>query len=88
MARQFQDRVAIVGFAGRDDLEPMREFVDRHSLGFLPHAVDADGSLWAAFGVRGQPAWVFIGADGTREVLYGALTEDELTARLEALEAA
>lgn len=88
MARQFQDRVAIIGFAGRDDLEPMRAFVDRYDFGFVPHAVDADGSLWSAFGVRGQPAWVFVGADGTTEVAYGALSDSELTRRLEALEAA
>lgn len=80
--------MAIIGFAGRDDLEPMREFVDRYDLGVVPHAVDADGSLWSAFGVRGQPAWVFVGADGTTEVAYGALSESELTRRLEALEAA
>ncbi|MFO7591767.1 MAG: hypothetical protein R6X23_12885 [Acidimicrobiia bacterium] len=88
MARQFQDRVAIIGFAGRDDLEPMRAFVDRYDFGFVPHAVDADGSLWSAFGVRGQPAWVFVGADGSREVVYGAVTEEDLIRRLEALEAA
>ena len=88
MARAFQDRVAIVGFAGRDDVGPMRDFVDRHDLGFLAHAVDADGSLWSAFGVRAQPAWVFVAPDGTREVFYGALSESDLTSRLEALEAA
>ncbi len=87
MARQFQGRVAIVGFAGRDDVGPMRDFVDRHDLGFLPHAVDADGSLWSAFGVRAQPAWVFRSADGLQEVVYGALTEEDLARRLEALEA-
>lgn len=80
--------MAIVGFAGRDDVGPMRDFVDRHGLGFFPHAVDADGSLWSAFGVRAQPAWVFIAADGTREVSYGSLSEDELTRKLEALEGA
>lgn len=86
MARQFQDRVAIVGFAGRDDVGPMRDFVDRHDLGFLAHAVDDDGGLWSAFGVRAQPAWVFLAADGTRDVFYGALSEGDLTERLEALE--
>ena len=87
MARAFQDRVAIVGFAGRDDVGPMRDFVDRHDLGFFPHAVDEDGDLWSAFGVRAQPAWVFVAADGSSEIVFGALSEADLTDRLEALEA-
>lgn len=85
MARRYADQVPIVGMAGRDDTKPMREFVARHGLEGIPHAVDDDGSLWAGFGVRGQPAWVFIAPDGTKEVVFGALSEAQLTQRLDAL---
>lgn len=85
VARRYEDRVPIVGMAGRDDTGPMKEFVERHGLGFVPHAVDADGSLWAEFGVRGQPAWVFVDRDGQAEVVFGTLSERQLAERLDAL---
>ena len=85
MARQYEDTVPVVGMAGRDDTGPMEEFVARHGLGSLPHAVDDDGSLWADFGVRGQPAWVFIDRNGTTTLVFGALSEDALKERLDAI---
>lgn len=76
----------IIGVASRDTAEAMAAFVERHDLGHVPHAVDADGQVWAAFGIRGQPAWVFVdGATGEHTVTFGALDPDELTARLREL---
>lgn len=71
--------------AGRDDTGPMEDFVERHGLGFLPHAVDDDGSLWSDFGVRAQPAWVFIDRAGETTVHFGPLSEDDLEQRLDAI---
>jgi len=85
VARRYADQVPIVGMAGRDDTGPMEEFVERHGLDAIPHAVDADGSLWADFGVRGQPAWVFIDRTGRSSVVFGALSERELADRLDTL---
>lgn len=88
MARQFGERVTVLGMAGRDDVGPMEEFVSRHDLGHVVHAVDADGALWARFDVPYQPAWVFLDASG--EVVRrhaGPLTEEELRAALEDLSA-
>ena len=65
----------------------MQEFEDRHGLTF-PSLRDSDGSLFAHFGVTNQPAWVFVSADGTADVVPGALAEDELAERLQALAAA
>lgn len=73
--------------AGRDDTGPMADFVARHGLGFVPHAVDEDGSLWADFGVRGQPAWVFVDKQGRSSIVFGALSDDDLEARLDAIAA-
>lgn len=47
--------------------------------------VDDDGSLWSHFGVRVQPAWVFVDADGEVERVLGELTRQQLLERLETL---
>ena len=69
MARQYQDRLAIVGIAGRDDQGPMVDFVNKYSLPF-PNGADLDLTVWKKFRVRGQPAWVFIKPDGTAKLFY------------------
>lgn len=63
----------------------MRDFVARHHLDFFPQVADTDGSLWQRFGVRGQPAWVFVDRQGNPTLNYGPLSEDELGSRLDAL---
>lgn len=45
----------------------------------IPHIPDdGDSSLWASFGVRGQPAWALIRVDGTVEVGFGAIPDEIL----------
>lgn len=86
MARQYADEISVLGMAGRDDVGPMQEFVARHDLGHVTHAVDEDGALWERFDVPYQPAWVFLDASG--EVVRrhpGPLSEDELRAALDEL---
>jgi hypothetical protein len=85
--RDHEGEVAFLSVAAHDDLGPMREFVARHDLGgVMPHAADLDGSVWARFGVGGQPTFVFVSADGATERVFGALSEEELAERLAALE--
>jgi hypothetical protein len=62
----------------------MQDFEDRHGVTF-PSLRDDDGSLFASFGVSYQPAWVFVASDGGAELVLGALDEDELAGRLDAL---
>jgi hypothetical protein len=64
----------------------MQAFEDRHGLTF-PSLRDGDGSLFEHFGVIYQPAWVFVSADGSADVVPGAMEEDELDERLRALAA-
>jgi hypothetical protein len=71
--------------AGRGDRSEMRRFVERHQLGFMPQVGDTDGSVWTRLGVAGQPAWIFVRADGRTERVYGPLPDEELQARLDAL---
>jgi hypothetical protein len=65
----------------------MQDFEDRHGLTFQSLR-DADGSLFEHFGAVYQPAWVFVEADGTFDLVPGAMEDDELDQRLGALAAA
>ena len=47
----------------------MVDFVKKYGLPF-PNGADLDRSVWKKFGVRGQPAWVFIQPDGTGKLFY------------------
>lgn len=60
--------------------------MSRHDLTFT-NVHDADGSIFASFGVAGQPAWVFQAANGDREVVIGAPSASEVEARLSSLAA-
>lgn len=82
---QHYDDIAFVGIAAHDSDAAMQEFLTRHGLTGMPTVVDDDGELWAHFGVRYQPAWVFIDEAGGTEVVAGALFGDGLTSRLEQL---
>jgi thiol-disulfide isomerase/thioredoxin len=85
-ARQkFGDKVQFVGVAGLGTVAEMRKFVADTNLGTFPHAVDADGRLWASFGVDEQPALSFITADGKVKTLQGLLSEAELNMYTERL---
>lgn len=70
--------VTFVGVAGLDQVAAMRGFVDKHSLGSFVHLADTDGALWRRFGVTHQPAYAFIGADGTVRVQKTVLSKGEL----------
>lgn len=87
MARQHQDKVNIIGVAGRDNVANMRKFVERHDLGFLRHAADESGAVWANAGVRGQPTWIFIDRQGRTETLFGMIDESDLSSRFDRLAA-
>ncbi len=63
----------------------MADFVDETGVGAFDHLIDAEGTIWSELSVSDQPAFAFINDDGTVEVNVGALGEEELTNRLEAL---
>lgn len=56
----------------------MRDFVSRHGLDDVVQLPDLSGDLWQYFGVRSQPSWLIIPADGSEpELVFGALGEDD-----------
>lgn len=80
-------RVTFVGVAGRADVAAMRDFVAKYHLSFT-NLNDADGSIWARFGVPWQPAYVFERSDGTSTFVNNptaAMSQQELSDRVAAL---
>ena len=63
----------------------MEDFVARHGLEDITHAIDPDGSLWAMYGVSYQPAWALVNQDGEVQVHAGALAGEGLDDALEDL---
>lgn len=81
--------VTFVGIAARSDVAAMEGFASRYNLGFT-NLNDADGSLWAKFGVPWQPAYLFVKADGTSSFVNSptsAMSEQDLASRVSALTA-
>ena len=77
--------MTVIGVAGRDDVSEFTSWVESREVAGFDHIADADGSVWAEFGVRSQPAFVFINDDGTVENHNGRLGVDPLTDRVNAL---
>jgi thiol-disulfide isomerase/thioredoxin len=77
--------VTFVGVAALDQVPAMQEFVDKYPVKGFSHLADTDGAIWAKFGVTQQPAYAFVGADGSVDVVRGALSEPELTERITTL---
>lgn len=78
--------MTIVGVAGRDNVEPMAEFVARHDLDVIDHIADVDGEVWNLNGIGGQPAWVFVdGETGETTTQFGALGTEGLSAAIDKL---
>lgn len=63
----------------------MQEFVDKYDLGFFTNIADVDGAVWQRFGVTAQPAFAFVGADGSVDVVRGTLGEPALNTRVSTL---
>jgi thiol-disulfide isomerase/thioredoxin len=77
--------VRFLGVAGLDQPPAMQQFVDRYPVGDFTHLADVDGEVWTKFGITQQPAFAFVGADGTVDVVRGTLSDTELTERIDAL---
>ncbi len=63
----------------------MVDFVEETGVGNFEHFIDADGAIWEALSVTDQPAFAFVNDNGEIDVNVGALGEEELTNRIEAL---
>ncbi|WP_116048416.1 redoxin domain-containing protein [Amycolatopsis palatopharyngis] len=77
--------VTFVGVAAQDSPEAMRDFVDQYGVGNFRHLEDENADIWRRFGITYQPAYAFVSADGTVEVVKERLSEEELNSRVEQL---
>lgn len=78
--------MTIVGVASRGTVEEMADFVARHDLDHVDNIADVDGEVWAANGIGGQPAWVFVDGDtGETTTQFGGLGVDGLNAAIDEL---
>lgn len=77
--------VTFVGVAALDQLPAMREFVDKYDVGFFTNIADVDGAVWQRFGVTAQPAFAFVSADGSVDVVRGTLSGPALDTRISTL---
>lgn len=84
-AGALDDKVEVIGVAGRGEVPAMESFVSDTGTRALTHVVDDDGSIWSSYDVFAQPAYAFIDDSGSVEVFVGALGEDALVERMNAL---
>lgn len=67
-----------MGLGTQDDLELARDFVAKGGITFTM-LWDESFESWQALGVRGQPAGILFGADGTELSRWqGLIDEDEV----------
>lgn len=74
--------VAFLGVSAQAEVPAMKDFVDKYGTGFFTNIADVDGSVWQRFGVTAQPAFAFIGRDGSVDVVRGPLPESDLAGQV------
>jgi thiol-disulfide isomerase/thioredoxin len=79
---QANPAVTFVGVAAQDKVPAMRDFITNYQLGFFTHLADVDASVWRRFGVTAQPAFAFISAAGSVDVVKRDLAEQDLAQRV------
>jgi thiol-disulfide isomerase/thioredoxin len=84
IAADYAGRASVVGVAGLDKVQAMREFVALPKVSGIPHLADEQGVVWKRFKVTAQSTYVVLDAAGavTRR---GHLEPEQLRAELERL---
>ena len=85
VAKALEGEVDFVGVGGQGERAAMQTFVEQGGVGGFTHVDDVDGQVWEHFGVVAQPAFAFVAADGTTEVVPGSLDADALRERADAM---
>ena len=85
VADQLDGSVDVVGVAALGSVDEMKTFVSDTGIENFSQLADPDAKVWGVFGVASQPAFAFISADGSIEVVQGSIDEDEILERAAAL---
>lgn len=73
--------VDVVGVAALGSISEMQTFVSDTGIENFTQLADPDADVWGVFGVASQPAFAFINADGSIEIVQGAIGEKEILER-------
>ena len=73
--------MTFIGVGTQDTESSMQSFIDATGVGEFPNIYDADFAIWSEFGVRSQPTFVFVEADGTRTT-FGSMNESDIADRI------
>lgn len=85
LADASDDKVEFVGVAGNSDLAEARAFENKYNLDDVENISDDTGEIWQRFGVTKQPAYAFLDANGTLDVVTEPLSEQDLKDRVNQL---
>jgi len=81
VASELDGSVDVVGVAALGSVDEMKTFVSDTGIENFSQLADPDAEVWSVFGVAAQPAFAFIGADGSVEVVQGSLDENAILER-------
>jgi thiol-disulfide isomerase/thioredoxin len=81
LAEEHGDVVNVVGVAGLDEPEAMKDFIEMTDTGSLTHLNDEAGEVWRHFGITAQSTFAVVDKDGV-VVDSGHLEPDELAAQV------
>lgn len=68
VAAEFEGRAHVLGVAGLDKPDAMRDFVTDTEVGAFPHLSDETGDIWRKFEITEQSVYVILDKDG--ETVY------------------
>ena len=81
VADKLDGNVDVVGVAALGSVDEMKTFVSDTGIENFSQLADPDAQVWGVFGVASQPAFAFISADGSIEVVQGSIDEDAILER-------
>lgn len=85
VAGKLKGSVDVVGVAALGSVDEMKTFVSDTGIENFTQLADPDAQVWSVFGVASQPAFAFISADGSIDVVQGSIDENEILERAAAL---
>lgn len=81
VSSELDGSVDVVGVAALGSVDEMKTFVSDTGIENFSQLADPDAEVWSVFGVAAQPAFAFIGADGSIEIVQGSLDENAILER-------
>ena len=81
VASELDGSVDVVGVAALGSVDEMKTFVSDTGIENFSQLADPDAEVWSVFGVAAQPAFAFISADGSIEIVQGSLDENAILER-------